>query len=58
MRFPVKVFKQTKDGLKLVRIYTVKYLEKRSDEKLKKLFIHPSVSRLTKKEKEALKKNV
>jgi hypothetical protein len=58
MIFPVKIFRPIKKKLKLIRTYTIKYLKKRSDEKFKKIYVHPTVKRLTKKEKEEQKKNV
>ena len=58
MIFPVKVFKLMKGVLELVKTYTVEELEERSDAIVQKLYIHPSVARLTKKEKEEQKKNV
>ena len=58
MIFPVKVFKLIKGVLALVRTHTVKELEERSDAIVRKFYIHPSVARLTKKEKEEQKKNV
>ena len=58
MIFPVKVFKLIKGVLKLVRTHTVEELEKRSDAIVQKLYIHPSVARLTKKEKGEQRKNV
>ena len=42
----------------MVRIYTVDELGRRSDAIIKKLYIHPSVARLTKKDREGKKKNV
>ena len=59
MIFPVKIFRPIKKKLKLIRTYTIKYLKKRSDEKFKKIYVHPTVKRLTKKEIESeRKKNV
>ena len=45
MIFPVKIFRPIKNGLKLIRTYTIKYLKKRSDEKFKKIYVHPTVTR-------------
>ena len=56
--FPVKIFRPIEGKLELVRIYTVDELGRRSDAIIKKLYIHPSEARLTKKDREGKKKNV
>ena len=54
MLHPVKVFKPTKEGLKLIKIYTSKEIQDRSDKNFKEhKYIHPSIRRKTKKEIEA-----
>ena len=58
MIFPVKVFKLIKGVLALVRTHTVEELEERSNAVIRNFNIHPSVARLTKKEKEEQRKNV
>ena len=54
MLYPVKVFKPTKEGLKLIKIHTSKEIQDRSDKNFKEhKYIHPSVRRRTRKEIEA-----
>ena len=54
MLHPVKVFKPTKEGLKLIKIYTSKEIQDRSYKNFKEhKYIHPSITRKTKKEIEA-----
>ena len=54
MLHPVKVFKPTKEGLKLIKIHTTKELQKLSDKNFKEnKYFHPSIRRRTQKEIEA-----
>lgn len=54
MLHPVKVFKPTKKGMKLIKIYTSKEVQKISDKNFTEhKYIHPSVRRRTRKEIEA-----
>ena len=54
MLHPVKVFKPTKEGLKLIKIHTSEEIQDRSDKNFKEhKYIHPSITRKTKKEIEA-----
>ena len=57
MIFPVKVFRPTKKGMQLIRTYTIEQLKDRHDEKMEKMYIHPTVKRMTRKELESERKN-